>query len=147
MGQGVAVIILAFSRTIWISLPDMFLFGLFPGMFTTVFLATIQATVPNDKLGRVLAADEVGSYALVPFGQYAGGEITLYSNVMVTYLAAGVGTAAVGLFMASVGGLRRLAFEPEESLRPVVPPPGATGEILVADAPPLGGEYYAPPSA
>ena len=55
-GEGVSVLILGLSHSIWISLPDMVLFGVFPGMYMTVFLATIQATVPNELLGRVLRA-------------------------------------------------------------------------------------------
>ena len=69
-GQGLAIIALAFSHTIWLSVPLMVLFGIFPGMAATIFLATMQAIVPNRVLGRVLAADEVGSYGLVPLGQY-----------------------------------------------------------------------------
>ena len=110
LGQGAAVLALGFLRSIWLALPDMFLFGLFPGMFTTVFLATVQATVPDDKLGRVLAADEVGSYALVPFGQYAGGLLTVASSIQATYISAGIGTVGVGGLMASMRDIRRLRF-------------------------------------
>ncbi|MCI4339857.1 MAG: MFS transporter [Thermoplasmata archaeon] len=110
LGQGAAVLALAFVRSFWLALPDMFLFGLFPGMFTTVFLATVQATVPDDKLGRVLAADEVGSYALVPFGQYAGGLLTVASSIQATYISAGIGTVGVGGLMASMRDIRRLRF-------------------------------------
>ncbi|MCI4329190.1 MAG: MFS transporter, partial [Thermoplasmata archaeon] len=62
--QGVTVLILGLVRTPWAAIPDMFMFGVFPGMFTTVFFATVQATVPVDRLGRVLAADEVGSFSM-----------------------------------------------------------------------------------
>ncbi|HEY6237635.1 MAG TPA: MFS transporter, partial [Thermoplasmata archaeon] len=41
--QGLTVVALGFTHSIWFALPTMFLFGLFPGMFMTVFLATIQA--------------------------------------------------------------------------------------------------------
>ena len=97
--------------------------------------------MPNDKLGRVLAADEVGSYSMVPFGQYAGGLITLYSNVQIAYLAAGVGTAAVGGFMSAAGGLRRLGFDPQEaSSGPSIPPPGALVETPAIDPGPPPSE-------
>lgn len=113
--QGVAVAVLGLVRTIWLALPDMFLFGLFPGMFTTIFFATIQATVPNTLLGRVLAADEVGSFALIPVGQYVGGFTTAVAGIPATYLLAGAGTTVVGLLMGLYGGLRRLGFRPTES--------------------------------
>lgn len=112
-GEGVSVLILGLSRTIWLSLPDMVLFGIFPGMYMTVFLATLQATVPNELLGRVLAADEVGSYAMVPFGQYFGGLLTLaLGSAQTPFLIAGVGTIVVGLLMLTFRKLRRLGFEP-----------------------------------
>jgi sugar phosphate permease len=117
--QGLTVVALGFTHSIWFALPTMFLFGLFPGMFMTVFLATIQATVPNATLGRVLAADEVGSYGLVPVGQWAGGLLTASAGVSVAYISAGIGTAAIGGLMASVRNLRALGFDPQAPSEPV----------------------------
>jgi hypothetical protein len=129
--QGTTVLALGLTRSAWFAIPDMFLFGLFPGMFTTVFLATIQATVPDHKLGRVFAADEVGSYSLIPVGQYSGGLLTVAAGLQVTYITAGVGTMAVGGLMATLPELRRLSFAPtDEPPAEIVPPPGATGEGL-----------------
>jgi MFS family permease len=135
-GEGVSVLILGLSHTIWISLPDMVLFGIFPGMYMTVFLATLQATVPNELLGRVLAADEVGSYAMVPVGQYFGGILTLaLGSAQTPFLIAGVGTIAVGGLMFGFRRLRALGFEPlpHRSPGPAEPPnptAGVPGEIL-----------------
>lgn len=113
--QGVSVGVLGLVHTIWLALPDMFLFGVFPGMFTTVFLATIQATVPNQILGRVLAADEVGSFGLIPVGQYVGGSITAAAGIPAAYLIAGSGTVVVGALMGAYSGVRTLGFEPTEA--------------------------------
>lgn len=133
-GEGVSVLILGLSRTIWISLPDMVLFGVFPGMYMTVFLATIQATVPSELLGRVLAADEVGSYAMVPVGQYIGGILTIVlGSAQTPFLIAGFGTLLVAAIMFAFRRLRHLSFDPthgEPSLPPEPPPaaPGVPGE-------------------
>jgi hypothetical protein len=113
--QGSTVIVLGLVHTIWIALPDMFLFGMFPGMFTTIFLATVQATVPNELLGRVLAADEVGSFAMIPLGQYVGGFVTATLGIPAAYLIAGAGTVVVAGSMAAYGRLRRLGYEPSGS--------------------------------
>ncbi|HYK93452.1 MAG TPA: MFS transporter [Thermoplasmata archaeon] len=113
--QGLTVAVLGLVRTVWLALPDMFLFGLFPGMFTTIFFATIQAVVPNHILGRVLAADEVGSFAMIPVGQYVGGFVTAVEGIPFTYIIAGVGTTTVGLLMGVYGALRRLGFSPAEA--------------------------------
>lgn len=115
---GGSLLALALVRSVWIALPIVFLFGIIPGMFTTVFLSTIQSTVPDELMGRVFSADEVGSYALVPVGQYAGGSLTYEIGVQGTYLTAGGTLALFGLLMlAGFGSLRRL------SMRPTADPP------------------------
>ena len=127
LGQAATVIVLGLVRTAWIAVPDMFLFGLFPGMYMTVFMSTVQATVPNQTLGRVLAADEVGSYGLVPVGQWAGGLLTVAAGLPLTYLVAGFGTLVVGFLMVLARDLRRLSYAappPEEGpLAGVAPGP------------------------
>jgi hypothetical protein len=111
-------------------------------MTTTVFLATVQATVPDEVLGRVFAADEVGSYSMVPPGQYAGGLITLATSVQFTYLLAGAGTVATGVIMAGLKSLRAMGFDPNQrtSTAPrVEPPAGATADYPTAPGSPQGG--------
>jgi hypothetical protein len=108
---GVTLFALALVHSIWLALPIIFLFGIIPGMFTTIFLSTIQSTVPDEMMGRVFSADEVGSYALVPIGQYAGGELTISAGVQGTYLFAGASILVFGVFMfAAFGSLRKLAY-------------------------------------
>lgn len=122
LAMGVSLLGLGLVRSVWLALPVIFVYGMMPGMITTVFLSTIQATVPDAMMGRVFSADEVGSYALVPFGQYAGGELTLAVGVQGTYLAAGGAIVFFGvLMMTSFGALRRLGFHP----KPQEPPEGA----------------------
>jgi MFS family permease len=130
VGQGLAILALAFSRSIWTSLPIMVVFGLFPGLSNTIFLATMQAVVPNRLLGRVLAADEVGSYGMVPIGQYIGGLATLVAGVQSAFILAGSGTVAVAGGMASFSGLRRLGFEPRAASAGEEGPPAAPPEPL-----------------
>jgi MFS family permease len=106
---GATLLALADVRSIWLALPVVFLFGIIPGMFTTVFLSTIQSTVPEEVMGRVFSADEVGSYALVPVGQYAGGSLTYDVGVQGTYLTAG-GTLVLFsvMMLGGFGALRGL---------------------------------------
>jgi len=119
---GLTIVGLALVRTIWLAVPIMFVFGLFPGMVQTVFLSTVQATVPNELLGRVFSADEVGSYALVPVGQATGGALTLEVGVQGTYLVAGGAIVALAVVMVGgFGALRTLGFTPQEAV------PRATG--------------------
>jgi MFS family permease len=114
VAMGASLLALGLVRSIWLALPTIFVYGMMPGMIATVFLSTVQATVPDAMMGRVFSADEVGSYALVPFGQYAGGVLTLNVGVQGTYLAAGGTIVLFGLLMVtSFGALRRLGFHPK----------------------------------
>lgn len=133
LGQAATVVVLGVFPSVWVAVPDMFLFGVFPGMYMTVFMATVQATVPNHTLGRVLAADEVGSYGLVPVGQWAGGLLTVALGLPATYVLAGTGTLLVGMLMLVARDLRRLSFEPTEE-GPT--PPSPLGAGAGVDPPP-----------
>jgi len=115
LAMGLGLLALGLVRSVWLALPIVFVYGLMPGMITTVFLSTIQATVPDEMMGRVFSADEVGSYALVPVGQYTGGLLTLTVGVQGTYLTAGGAIVGFGLVMAaSFGALRRLGYSRPE---------------------------------
>jgi MFS family permease len=112
--MGVALFAFGVVRSIWLALPIAFVYGLMPGMIVTVFLSTVQATVPDAMMGRVFSADEVGSYALVPVGQFAGGLLVLAVGIQGTYLTAGGAIVLFGLLMvATFGALRRLSYTPE----------------------------------
>ncbi len=118
---GLAIAALALVRTIYLALPIIFVYGFAPGAITTVFLSVVQATVPDEKMGRVFAADEVGSLALVPFGQIAGGVLTIVVGVRGTYLLAGTGIVIFGVVMLTMfAALRRLGYRPGKP----EPPPG-----------------------
>lgn len=116
LAMGLAIVALGAVHSVWLALPIVFAYGLLPGMVQTIFLSTVQATVPNDILGRVFSADEIGSYALVPIGQATGGAITYEVGVEGTYLATGgaiVGLAAV--MAVGFGSLRALGFRPYDA--------------------------------
>ncbi len=130
--QGLAVVLLSVLHWYPAALADLFLYGVVPGMSTTVFFALLQATVRNDMLGRVLAADEVGSYSLVPVGQYLGGTVTLFVGVSDTFLISGVGIAAAGVALAATPSVRRLGFTPARAPEPEPPGDAAAREVAAA---------------
>lgn len=112
--MGVMLLAFGLVRSIWWVLPIAFVYGMMPGMIVTIFLSTVQATVPDEMMGRVFSADEVGSYALVPVGQSAGGVLVVVLGVQGTYLTAGGAVAIFALVMlASFGALRRLRYPRE----------------------------------
>jgi hypothetical protein len=111
--MGAAIVALVLVHSIWLALPILFAYGAMSGMIVNVILSTIQATVPDEMMGRVFSADEVGSFALIPVGQFAGGLLVLALHVQGTYLLAGGTIVAFALVMlAFFGALRHLAYEP-----------------------------------
>jgi MFS family permease len=106
---GLSLVILPFTHSPFVALGALALYGFFIGMFTTIYLVVIQRNVPNELLGRVFAADEVGSFALIPVGQSAGGVITAIRGIAFTYWATGGGIAVLGGVMAGLRNLRRFA--------------------------------------
>ena len=112
LAQGSTVLALAVIQWYPLAVVDLFLYGVIPGMAVTIFFAVVQATVRNDLLGRVLAADEVGSMSLLPAGQYAGGLATLELGVPATFAIAGSGILLTGVGMAVSRSVRELGFRP-----------------------------------
>ena len=49
-------------------------FGL--AFFNTIFFTVLQETVPSEKLGRVISLDALGSFAMIPIGDFLGGVMT-----------------------------------------------------------------------
>jgi MFS family permease len=110
---GATLIALAVVHFVWLALPIIFVYGMMSGMIVNIFLSTVQATVPDEMMGRVFSADEVGSFALIPIGQFAGGLFVLALRVQGTYLlAGGMILAFAGVMLAFFGALRRLAYQP-----------------------------------
>ena len=133
LAQGVTVLALAAIRWYPLAVVDLFLYGVIPGMTITVFFAVVQATVRNDLLGRVLAADEVGSLSLLPAGQYAGGIVTLEFGVTSAFAFAGVGILLTGLGMAASSSVRNLGFQPHEPPEVPIAPAAAVPAASAMD--------------
>lgn len=106
---GMTLLILPFTHSPYVAVGTLALFGFFIGMLTTIYLVVIQRTVPNELLGRVFAADEAGSFALIPVGQSVGGAITAIKGIAFTYWAAGGSIAVLGGIMAGLRDLRMFA--------------------------------------
>lgn len=106
---GLCLTVLPLTHSTYVAVGAIAGFGFFIGMFTTVYLVVVQRAVPNELLGRVFAADEVGSFALIPVGQSVGGVITALRGLAFTYWATGGSVAVLGGIMAGLGDLRRFA--------------------------------------
>lgn len=113
---GASLLGLGLVRSIWFALPIYFVYGMVSGMIVNIFLSVVQATVPDEMMGRVFSADEVGSYALIPLGQVVGGVLVLVVHVQGSFLLAGGAILGFAVLMfVSFTSLRRLGYEARAS--------------------------------
>jgi predicted MFS family arabinose efflux permease len=71
-GSGVGTVLLGISPSIWIAMIFAGLLWAAATYGNTLWLATIQETVPAELLGRVMSLDWLVSLALAPLGTLAG---------------------------------------------------------------------------
>jgi len=109
--EGACVVGLALLPYLIPALTLAFAMGLLLGLTNTTWLTAIQLIVPTEMQGRYFGLDQLGSFAVIPFGQVLGGVIIASSGVSVDFVIAGLGTAAgAGLFILSPY-LRNLAWK------------------------------------
>jgi MFS family permease len=99
------------------------LVGLLGAVGNVTELSCLQRIVPGPLLGRVFSIDEVGSFAVIPLGQIAGGILIVTVGIRVTYLLSGFGTAAIALLLLVSRDVRALGYPPRgatPSSRPAV---------------------------
>jgi DHA3 family tetracycline resistance protein-like MFS transporter len=81
-------------------------FGL--GLFTIIWVTTLQELVPADKLGRVSSVDWLGSLALTPVGLAVDGVLTDRMGPAWVFVVAGALSLALCGVALTVRGIRRL---------------------------------------
>ncbi|MGI0130197.1 MAG: MFS transporter [Thermoplasmata archaeon] len=86
--------------------------GVLSGIANTTYTACVQRTVPGELLGRFFSIDEVGSFAVIPLGQVAGGLLIVSVGISPVFLLAGAGTAASAIVLLFSREARRLAYPP-----------------------------------
>lgn len=108
---GAGVVGLALSHDFWASLALDVTIGVAVGLINTVYVATVQAIVPNHVLGRVLSVDLVASSVATPLGIVLGGLLITTRGIEFDYLVAGVALVLNGLFLTSLKGIRSLGVK------------------------------------
>lgn len=94
------------------SIPALWVIGFFGGVCLTLFdliwISTIQEKVPQHLLGRVFSVDQLGSFALVPFGFAFTGWATNQFGAAEVLIASGgvlVALAGLGFFAPAIRNL------------------------------------------
>jgi MFS family permease len=110
---GVALVLLAWSRSLWISLPLLVLAG--GGMMVQMAASNtiLQTIVDEDKRGRVMSLYTMAFFGMVPFGSLIAGWLATRWGVPWTICGGGAITALAALvFLRKLPELRR-------SVRPI----------------------------
>ena len=105
---GVGLMLLALSRTLWISLPLLLVTG--AGMMITLASSNtlLQTIVDEDKRGRVMSLYTMAFFGMVPFGSLLAGWLANGFGAPVTIFGGGLLTTLGGLaFWRELPALRR----------------------------------------
>lgn len=93
---------------IWVLVVAALINGAALEMGHLVWTTTLQEMVPNDKLGRVVSIDNMGSFALLPIGFALAGWATAAFGAPIVFLVGGVFTAALSALALLVPAIRNL---------------------------------------
>lgn len=109
-GAGLCIVGVALSTSLLPAVVFVLASATLSSFGNVVIQAATQRVVPDRLVGRVLATSEAASYAMIPLGQIAGGLTLLHFGVVLSYLAAGVGSSLAAfllLFSSAVRGWAR----------------------------------------
>lgn len=81
-------------------------FGL--AFFNTIWFTILYETIPNDKLGRVISLDTLGSFAMIPVGYLLGGIMTDSIGPATVFIFFSIFNAAFVLIPLCVRDIREL---------------------------------------
>jgi predicted MFS family arabinose efflux permease len=109
---GLLIVELAFVRSVPNAAAVFAAVGFLGGLGNSTYLACVQRIVPEGLLGRFFSIDEVGSFAVIPLGQIAGGVLLVLVGIPVTYVVAGAGAFGCTILLLLSRSARRLGYPP-----------------------------------
>jgi len=105
---GFSTLSMIFFRNTFFAGAMLFVTGFSIGLTIALYFSVIQTLVPASILGRVVSADEVGSYASIPLAQIAGGLLIQTFGIVKDFEIAGVGLILTGLISILLRDFRRI---------------------------------------
>ena len=109
---GVLLVALALLPVLPVALALTFALGMTFGYGNTTWLTTVQIVVPTEMQGRYFGLDQLGSWAIIPAGQLAGGLLILAWGVPATFAFCGLGIIATFVAFTLSRELRNLSAHP-----------------------------------
>jgi MFS family permease len=117
-GFGLATLVFAVSKLLWLSLIALFALGAFDMVSMVIRGALVQLDTPDDMRGRVSAVNAIFINTSNQLGEFESGLLAAWLGAINATLIGGIGTlVVVGLWMTLFPTLRR-----RQSLRTEAPP-------------------------
>jgi MFS family permease len=105
---GVALIVLAFSRILWVSLAALFFAGIGFMSHMVVSNTVLQTITEDDKRGRVMSFYTMAFMGMATFGSILGGTVAQHISATHTVLGGGLLCVVAGIvFSRQIPGLKR----------------------------------------
>ena len=106
-GFGVATIVFALSRMLWLSLAALFLLGAFDMVSMVIRNALVQLETPDAMRGRVSAVNAIFINTSNQLGEFESGLLAAWVGAVGASLIGGIGTlVVVAVWMALFPSLR-----------------------------------------
>ncbi|WP_428943444.1 MFS transporter [Pantoea sp. FN060301] len=107
-GFGVATLVFALSRELWLSLLALFMLGGFDMVSMVIRGSLVQLDTPDEMRGRVSAVNSIFINTSNQLGEFESGLLAAWLGAVPAAAVGGIGTLiVVGLWMAWFPGLRR----------------------------------------
>jgi MFS family permease len=107
-GFGLATLVFAVSKVLWLSLIALFALGAFDMVSMVIRGALVQLDTPDDMRGRVSAVNAIFINTSNQLGEFESGLLAAWVGAINATLIGGIGTlVVVGLWMAMFPTLRR----------------------------------------
>lgn len=94
--MGAAIVVLSPQTSIFAAIPLIVLFGLCLAIYNVNYVNMLQATVPNELLGRVMSLDQIISFAITPIAFAIGGPLVDLIGIRIAYLLSGGAVMVIG---------------------------------------------------
>jgi MFS family permease len=109
-------LLLALAPYTWVLVVANFVSGVGVEQAGVAWYSTLNDQIPEDRLARVYAYDDLGSYLALPFAQFAAGPAVLLLGLHATLYAAAALILLATLAMVATPSIRALAPKPPEPL-------------------------------
>ncbi|WLS80340.1 MFS transporter [Erwinia pyri] len=107
-GFGVATLVFAFSRELWLSMLALFALGGFDMVSVVIRGSLVQLDTPDEMRGRVSAVNSIFINTSNQLGEFESGMLAAWLGAAPAAAVGGIGTLiVVGLWMVWFPGLRR----------------------------------------